>query len=68
MLYRMLKKIKETKGFDDAMRGKIDVFYALGKLSDAEYRELLGLPDDKKEDNSDVSEAENKAEDVESEA
>ena len=44
MLYRMLKKIKATKGLDDALRGKIDVFYALGKLSDAEYRELLDLP------------------------
>ena len=46
MLHRMLKKIKATKGLDDAMRGKIDVFYALGKLSDAEYRELLDLPED----------------------
>ena len=45
MLYRMLKKIKATKGLDDALRGKIDVFYALGKLSDAEYRELLDLPE-----------------------
>lgn len=46
MLYRMLKKIKSTKGLDGSLREKIDVFYALGKLSDAEYRELLDLPVD----------------------
>ena len=46
MLYRMLKKIKATKGLDDILREKIDVFYALGKLSDAEYRELLELPEE----------------------
>lgn len=45
MLYRMLKKIKSTKGLDNSLREKIDVFYALGKLSDAEYRELLDLPE-----------------------
>lgn len=53
MLYRMLKKIKATKGLDDAMRGKIDVFYALGKLSDAEYRELLDLPEEETEGSAD---------------
>lgn len=46
MLYRMLKKIKSTKGLDNSLREKIDVFYALGKLSDSEYRELLDLPDE----------------------
>ena len=46
MLYRMLKKIKATKGLEDILREKIDVFYALGKLSDAEYRELLELPEE----------------------
>ncbi len=46
MLYKTLLKIKTSKGFDDAMRTKIDVFYALGRLTDAEYRNLLDLPDE----------------------
>ena len=29
-----------------AMRGKIDVLYSMGKLSDSEYRELLDLQED----------------------
>ena len=46
MLYKALLKIKTSKGFDDAMRTKIDVFYALGRLTAKEYRKLLDLPDE----------------------
>lgn len=46
MLYKALLKIKTSKGFDDAMRTKIDVFYALGRLTAEEYRKLLDLPDE----------------------
>lgn len=45
MLYKALLKIKTSKGFDDAMRTKIDVFFALGRLTAEEYRNLLDLPD-----------------------
>ena len=45
MLYKALLKIKTSKGFDDAMRTKIDVFYALGRLTAEEYCKLLDLPE-----------------------
>lgn len=45
MLYKALLKIKTSKGFDDALHTKIDVFYALGRLTAEEYRDLLDLPD-----------------------
>ncbi len=45
MLYKALLKIKTSKGFDDTMRTKIDVFYALGRLTAEEYRDLLDLSD-----------------------
>ena len=45
MLYKALLKIKTSKGFDDAMRTKIDVFFALGRLTAEEYHKLLDLPE-----------------------
>ena len=50
MLYKTLLKLKERKGLTEDLKSKIDVFYALGKLSDEAYRELLGLPDETTED------------------
>lgn len=40
MLYRVLKRMV-TKGLDEELRDKIDTLYALGRLSDAQYRELI---------------------------
>lgn len=42
MLYRVLKKLIEN-GQTDGLAEKIDVFYATGKLTEAEYTELVGL-------------------------
>lgn len=42
MLYRVLKKLIET-GQTDGLPEKIDVFYATGKLTEAEYVELVAL-------------------------
>ena len=53
MLYKALLKIKTSKGFDDAMRTKIDVFYALGRLTAEEYRKLLDLPEEDTKDRAD---------------
>lgn len=42
MLYRTLKRLIElnqTEGLGD----KIDIFFAAGKLTQAEYTELMGL-------------------------
>lgn len=40
MLYRVLKRMV-AKGLNEELRDKIDTLYALGRLSDAQYRELI---------------------------
>lgn len=42
MLYRTLKKLIE-KGVTEGLAEKIDIFFAAGKLSEAEYSELTAL-------------------------
>ncbi len=42
MLYRTIKRMIE-KGNTEGLAEKIDVFYAAGKLTDAEYNELVAM-------------------------
>lgn len=42
MLYRTLKRLIEL-GRTDGLAEKLDVFYATGKLSEAEYTELTKM-------------------------
>ena len=42
MLYRTLKRMIE-RGQTAGLEEKIDVFYAAGKLTDAEYNELIAM-------------------------
>ena len=42
MLYRTLKRMIE-RGQTDGMEEKIDIFFAAGKLTEAEYNELMGM-------------------------
>ena len=42
MLYRTLKRMIE-RGHTDGLEDKLDIFFAAGKLTEAEYNELLGL-------------------------
>lgn len=42
MLYRTLKRMIE-RGQTEGLGEKMDIFFAVGKLSEAEYRELTGL-------------------------
>ena len=42
MLYRVLARIIE-RGQTEGLMEKIDVFYAAGKLTEAEYNELINL-------------------------
>ena len=44
MLYRTLKRMIE-RGQIDGMSGKLDIFFAADKLSEAEYTELTGMLD-----------------------
>lgn len=39
MLYMVLKRMV-AKGMDEELRDKIDTLYALGRLTDAQYRAL----------------------------
>lgn len=42
MLYRVIKALIES-GQTEGLEEKIDVFYALGKLTETEYTELIGM-------------------------
>lgn len=42
MLYRVLKRMIE-KGQTEELAEKIDVFFAAGKLTEAEYNELTAM-------------------------
>ena len=54
MLYRTLKRMIQ-RGQTEGMEAKLDVFYAAGKLSAAEYAELTAMlrtePGETSEDN-----------------
>ena len=41
MLYMVLKRMV-AKGMTEELRDKIDTLYALGRLTDAQYRALTG--------------------------
>lgn len=51
MLYNTLLKLKNKYGLTDDLKNKIDVFYALGKLTDEEYNTLMDI-------NADIEETE----------
>ena len=42
MLYRTLKRMIE-RGQTDGIESKLDIFYAAGKITEAEYSELIGM-------------------------
>lgn len=42
MLYRTLKRMIE-RGNTDGLEEKIDIFFAAGKLTEAEYNDLIAL-------------------------
>lgn len=42
MLFRTLKRMIE-KGNTDGIEAKLDIFFATGKLTEAEYTELVAL-------------------------
>ena len=42
MLYRVLKRMID-RGQTEGLSEKLDVFYATGKISEAEYTELMKL-------------------------
>lgn len=43
MLYNTLKKLKARGGLTADLTHKVDVFFALGKLTEEEYHNLMEL-------------------------
>ena len=43
MLYKALKKLKERNGLTDDLKNKIDVFFAVGRITEEQYNELIEL-------------------------
>ena len=43
MLYQVLKRTIERGGYPEDMATRLDVFYAAGKLTTAQYDELTAL-------------------------
>lgn len=43
MLFKTLKKLKERNGLTDDLKTKIDVFYAVGRITEEQYNELMDV-------------------------
>lgn len=42
MLYRTLKRMIE-RGQTEGLKAKLDIFFATGEITEAEYSELIGM-------------------------
>ena len=42
MLFNTLKKLVKSQGLTEELREKIDTLYALGRITEEQYRELIG--------------------------
>lgn len=43
MLFKTLKKLKERNGLTDDLKNKIDVFFAVGRITEDQYNELMDV-------------------------
>ena len=43
MLFRTLLKLKESNGLTDDLKNKIDVFFAVGRITEEQYNELMDV-------------------------
>lgn len=46
MLFKTLQKLKEKTGLTEDLKGKIDVFFAVGRITQEQYNELMDIPAD----------------------
>ena len=58
MLFTTLSKLKMRKGLAEDLKTKIDVFYALGRLTEKEYSELMDIPYEKVGEDENIAENE----------
>lgn len=43
MLYKTLLKLKERNGLTDDLKNKIDVFFAVGRITEDQYNDLMDV-------------------------
>lgn len=43
MLYRTLLKLKKRNGLTDDLKNKIDVFFAVGRITEEQYNGLMDV-------------------------
>ena len=43
MLYKALLKLKERNGLTDNLKNKIDIFFAVGRITEEQYNELMDI-------------------------
>ncbi len=46
MLYKTLKKLKERNGLTDDLKNKIDVFFAVGRITEEQYNDLMDVKEE----------------------
>lgn len=46
MLYKALKKLKERNSLTDDLKNKIDVFFAVGRITEEQYNELMDVKEE----------------------
>ena len=46
MLYKTLLKLKEKNGLTDNLKNKIDVFFAVGRITEDHYNDLMDIKGD----------------------
>lgn len=52
MLYKTLLKLKERNGLTDDLKNKIDVFFAVGRITEDQYNDLMDIKETTDESNS----------------
>ena len=50
MLFKTLKKLKERNGLTDDLKNKIDVFFAIGRITEKQYNNLMDIKEDPEEE------------------
>ena len=48
MLFKTLLKLKERNGLTDDLKNKIDIFFACGRITKAQYEELMDIKTEEK--------------------
>lgn len=54
MLFRTLLKLKERNGLTDDLKNKIDVFFAVGRITEEQYNDLMDVNKKEVEDSKEL--------------